>query len=704
MSSDRKTPADVWKAKLLEELASQVPGVIFQFLLRPDGSSCYPYVNDAANELFELSPNVLSRSAEQVFQRIHPDDLERIEAGIRRSALTLDVWRDEGRIILPRKGLRWLEGHATPRRLEDGSVLWHGFMTDITERRKAGEALERSEERLALALKGANDALWDWDLESGALYYSPRWWGMLGYAVGELEPREELWREFMHPEDRERVNKALAGFLAKGPDNYAITFRLRHKQGHYVPVDSRGFIVRNNAGDPVRIAGTNIDLTEHVRAEQALRESEARFRELFEHSPVAYLALDHYGAVQDMNGPLLDLVDFDAEDLLGKPFQQLWSAATLERNAELFSKASHRRQMRAELELLRSDGEALTVVMDMRVQRDVSGSFVRFHCVLHDITERKQAEEELRIAAVAFESQQGMLVTDQCRTIIRVNRRFTELTGYLPEQAVGQPLSMFRTPSHEPAFYETMAETVRHQSRWEGELWVRSATGADFPAWAMATAVKSAEGWVSHYVLAFSDITERKKAEETIRKLAFQDPLTQLPNRRLLADRLDHGLKAALRSGTHGALLFVDLDYFKRLNDTWGHDVGDELLVQVAGRLTSCARKSDTVARLGGDEFIVMLGGLSPDREIAARCAERLAQQIGAALNQAYRMEHMPGGTYQGSASIGVSLYGDTGDTADSIIKRADIALYEAKAAGRNTMRFYGGDQLVGETRVPSSD
>ncbi len=698
VADDRKTD-DSRKAELLDMLASQVPGVIFQFLLRPDGSSRYPYINDAAAELFELDPAVLRNSAEQVFQRIHPDDLERIQAGILHSAETLEVWRDEGRVVLPRKGLRWIEGHATPRRLPDGSVLWHGFMTDVTGRRQAAEALRRSEERLALALKAANDALWDWDLIKGELYYSPRWWRMLGYSEDELAPDSGLWRDLLHPDDRDRINAALEGFLAHGPDHYEVDFRLRHKDGHYVPVSSRGFILRDADGRPLRITGTNIDRTEQIRAERALRDSEARFRNLFDHSPVAYVALDHYGVILDMNRPFGNLVGFDEDELLGKSFRQLWTSATLESSAELFSKAAHRQQMQTELELLRSDGTLLTVVMDLRVQRDVNGDFMRFHCVLHDITERKRTEEDLRIAAVAFESQQGMIVANQERTIIRVNSRFTELTGYSAEQALGRPLRMLRPDSHDPDFYEQIAETIRHEFRWEGELWVREASGVDFPCWATVSVVRDAGGGVTHYVLAFTDITERKKSEEIIQNLAFHDPLTSLPNRRLLADRLDHALKVAARTGKPGALLFVDLDNFKQLNDNWGHDVGDELLVEVARRLTASARKSDTVARLGGDEFIVMLTELSSDPAQAVRCAERLARKICTSLGETYHLARLPTETYQGSASIGVTLYGVAGDTADSVIKRADVALYEAKAAGRNTVRM-----AVAGCEAPSAD
>ena len=228
-----------------------------------------------------------------------------------------------------------------------------------------------------------------------------------------------------------------------------------------------------------------------------------------------------------------------------------------------------------------------------------------------DITERKRAEAELRIAATAFEAQEGMLVTDASTTILRVNAAFTRVTGYRAEEIVGQTPHRLSSGRHTPEFYAAMWERIRTTGSWQGEIWNRRKSGEIYPEWLTITAVKDSHGKVTHYVGTLTDITQRKTAEDEIKHLAFYDPLTRLPNRRLLLDRLQLAMASSARSGRQGAILFLDLDHFKALNDSLGHDQGDLLLQLVAQRLSFCIREGDTAARFGGDEFVIMLTDLS---------------------------------------------------------------------------------------------
>ena len=303
-----------------------------------------------------------------------------------------------------------------------------------------------------------------------------------------------------------------------------------------------------------------------------------------------------------------------------------------------------------------------------------------------DITERSKAEESLRLAASVFESFEGMVVTGPDQRILKANQSYARLTGYTVEELVGQTPALLHSGRHDAQFYENLRNALRSTGAWQGEVWNRRKNGEVYPAWITVTAVRSAQGEVTHYVGTQTDISQRKAAEEEIRLLAFYDPLTGLPNRRLMADRLQHSLATSARSGTGGALLFVDLDNFKDLNDTRGHETGDQLLRQVAARLGGCVRSGDTVARLGGDEFVLLIESLSPHTHEAATQAETVGRAVLHALAQGYSLG---GHTYHSSCSIGVALYADAQGSVDELLKRGDLAMYQAKGAGRNTLRFF---------------
>ncbi len=294
--------------------------------------------------------------------------------------------------------------------------------------------------------------------------------------------------------------------------------------------------------------------------------------------------------------------------------------------------------------------------------------------------------EDFRISATAFESREGMLITDVNGIIIRVNRAFTDITGYAPEEIVGKKPSMLSSGRHDADFYRTMWASINETGSWEGEIWNKRKNAEVYPEHLIITAVKDPDGRVTNYVACLSDITSNKAAEIEIRNLAFYDPLTNLPNRRLLLDRLNQASASSARSGKEGALLFIDLDNFKTLNDSLGHDMGDLLLKQVAQRVSSCVRESDTVARFGGDEFVVLLEDLSEVASEAASDAKMVGEKILSTVTAPYQLlEHK----YHCTSSIGVALFSDHKLMIEEILKHADIAMYHAKKEGRNTLRFF---------------
>lgn len=332
------------------------------------------------------------------------------------------------------------------------------------------------------------------------------------------------------------------------------------------------------------------------------------------------------------------------------------------------------------------DGRIYPEWLSITCSYNEQGEVLNYVGVFSDITERKQAESNIRIAATAFESQEGMFITDAKGIILRVNKAFTDITGYLPEECIGNSPGILRSGRHDAAFYDEMRKCIEETGSWQGEIWNRRKNGEIFPEWLTISSVKDNEGQVTHHVSTLTDITLRKATENEIKHLAFYDPLTQLPNRRLLLDRLQHSLSTSARTGKHGALMFIDLDNFKALNDTRGHDKGDLLLQAVAQRLSASIREEDTVARLGGDEFVVMLEGLDDKIEEAANQTDAIGEKILAALNQPYYLENIE---YHNTPSIGITLFSDRHTSIEDLLKRADLAMYQAKAAGRNTLRFF---------------
>lgn len=318
--------------------------------------------------------------------------------------------------------------------------------------------------------------------------------------------------------------------------------------------------------------------------------------------------------------------------------------------------------------------------------RDETGRPRRYAGTCVDITARREAEEQLRLAAAAFETSEAIFITDRDGALVRINHAFTQLTGYTAEEAIGQNPRLLKSGQHPPEFYTALWQGLLTDGHWAGEIWNRRKNGEIYLQWESITAVRDNRGEVTHFVATFLDLTERRAAEESINQLAYYDPLTQLPNRRLLLDRLSSAQATARREGQHGALLLVDLDAFKWINDACGHETGDQLLREVAARLIQSLRAEDTVARLSSDEFAVLLNSLAKPEAEAARLARSVAEKIRSILSIPFLSQ---GGGYLLGAGIGITLFANGGDTATELLKQADTAMHQAKADGRNCIRFF---------------
>ena len=303
------------------------------------------------------------------------------------------------------------------------------------------------------------------------------------------------------------------------------------------------------------------------------------------------------------------------------------------------------------------------------------------------------ANNELGIAAIAFQSQCGILVTDSNKLILRVNRAFTNITGYTEEELVGKSLDFLKSSLDGVTFKREIWKVIFETDAWAGEVWNKSKNGELYLGLITITAAKNCSDIVTNYIINLTDITLSRAAAEEIKQLAFYDHLTNLPNRRLLVDRIKHALASSARGGWLGALLFIDLDHFKTLNDTLGHDCGDILLKQVSARLLNSVREADTVSRIGGDEFVVLLESLSNIAIEAAAETKVIGDKILSSLNEVYQIGAHK---HYSTPSIGATLFQNHSLGIEELLQQADIAMYQAKKAGRNNMRFF--DQKMQDT------
>ncbi|WP_445368584.1 EAL domain-containing protein [Methylomonas sp. BW4-1] len=416
--------------------------------------------------------------------------------------------------------------------------------------------------------------------------------------------------------------------------------------------------------------------------EEAMRISEQRYRLLLKHSPIGIFHYDTDLIVTYCNEPFAAILQNTVDNVVGldiKGFNDGLLLAALHQalNGE---KVSYEGNFRPA-----PDAAGIVIDMSCAPSRDGAGKIVGGIAIIRDISERKQAEEMLRISAIAFESQAAMIVTSPDAIILRVNRAFTALTGYEAQEVMGQTPQMLNSGRHDKGFFTAMWTSLQETGHWQGEIWNRHKNGLIVAQWLTIAAVVAPDGRITHYVGTFSDITENKDAVAEIHRLAYYDPLTHLPNRRLLQDRLGQELVAGARNGLYGAILFLDLDNFKMLNDTRGHEAGDQLLIEVARRLRTSVRECDIVGRLGGDEFLVLLSDLSADVELAAMQTKQVGEKLLDALAHPYDIN---GYEFHCSASIGIRLYRDH-ELAEELLRHADLAMYQAKMAGRNTVRFF---------------
>lgn len=552
-------------------------------------------------------------------------------------------------------------------------------------RRSCQEAL-RLNDRLQRVIDGTRAGTWEWNVQTGEAVFNRHWAEMLGFTLEELQPVSvETWKRFCHPDDLALSNEALERHFW-GEVGYDVEVRMRHRDGRWIWVHAHGRVCSwTEDGKPLWMFGTHMDTTRRREAIRERNELLQRFEELSGNVPGV---LYQYCLRAD-GSAYFPYASPGLEDVYGCTFYDVKEDAT-----PVFSVLHPGDAARVADSILRSARDLTIWHETYRVNhpklglRWVEGTAtpschedgsVTWHGYVRDITELHEIRERNRLAASVFEaSQEGIMITDAERRIIDVNPAFTDITGYTREEAIGQSPSILHSGRQGWDFYRALYRKLRQDGSWQGEIWNRRKSGEIFPELLSISAVTNERGELQHYVAIFTDISAIKAHEKKLDRIAHYDALTEIPNRRLLGDRLRQAVAHARRHGQPLAVCMMDLDNFKPVNDQYGHEAGDRLLVEIAHRLKSLLREEDTVARLGGDEFVLLFR--NPEGcEVFERVLGAVRQPI-----------HLAEGTVVVSASLGVAYLDlQAPCDGDQLLRQADQALYQSKETGRNRFTIY---------------
>ena len=419
-------------------------------------------------------------------------------------------------------------------------------------------------------------------------------------------------------------------------------------------------------------------------------ESELLSRQILDRALDGVINLDQHGRVTYWNSEAERIFGYSSEyahsrdiiELILPTHQHLVIRELMEQFLVAgVGKQNHRR---FEINAVRADGAKVPVEIAVIVLQRFGEYF--FNGFVRDLTEHNKNIEELRISAITFNSQDAIIITDAEIKTLRVNQKVLDISGYKSSELIGLEPSLLSSNVQSDQFYADMWQTIETLGSWEGEVWDKRKDGDVFPLLIAITTIRDAKNRITNYVLSFSDITPTKRDADAIHKLAFFDPLTHLPNRRALSERVAHALMVCESHGKTLAVLFIDMDNFKDINDALGHQLGDRILIETAQRLRRCMRSNDTVARIGGDEFAIVVKNLDFNIDTAKAEVEIVAAKILAILNQSYQLDKQE---IHSGASVGVAIARHSQVPIEELFKQADIGLYQAKISGRNQMCFF---------------
>ncbi len=553
------------------------------------------------------------------------------------------------------------------------------------EQRQAQARIRESEQHFRNLANSGSALIWTSGVDKRCDYFNEPW---LQFRGRELE--QELgdgWTEGVHPDDLVRCADIYArSFDRRRP--FVMEYRLLHADGAYRWILDEGRPRHDSAGGFVGYIGHCYDITERRQALEQVRRERDNTRNILETVEAIILLLDPEGRISRINRRGCEVLGYQPDELTGRNWfetclppgddrqlQQGLFHGVLARDSALVE--------RHEGQVLTRSGELRLIAWRNRVIRDERGEVIGMLSSGEDVTEHRQAEDRLRQAASVFATaREGIMITNTDGEILDVNAAFTWITGYPREEILGKNPRFLSGGLQDREFYAGFWRALQEEGFWRGEIWNRRKTGELYVEWLTVSAVRDEAGRTQRYVALFSDITSQKEHQKQLERLAHFDPLTGLPNRTLLADRLQLAMAQARRRGFQLAVALIDLDGFKEINDRYGHKSGDDLLMEVANRMRESVREGDTVARIGGDEFVAVLADLTSDRE----CLPMIQRLLHAAAAPVHAGERL----LQVSGSIGFTFYPQEEEVdAEQLLRQADQAMYQAKVAGKNRYHIF---------------
>jgi diguanylate cyclase (GGDEF)-like protein/PAS domain S-box-containing protein len=560
-----------------------------------------------------------------------------------------------------------------------GPMVLEGSMIDITQRKWAEEALRQSEERFQLVARATNDVVYDYDIVTGCVWWNEGLATRLGYQPSGSEADINWWVEHLHPTDRNRIHSSLLAAMHEGAIYWSEEYRFRRADDSYAYILDRGYLIRDEAGTAVRMIGSMVDITGRKQAELLVSQSEKKHRALMEQASDGIVIFDLRGNFVDVNSQACLSIGYTSEEFMKLKVKDILSPHDAALMRPRFAEISAGKVILFESMLKRKDGHFFPCEISCKMLSDH-----RIQAICRDITERKRSEEALRASERRYRqlfehNLAGVYRTAWDGLILDCNDAFVRMLGYASrEDLLGRvSTGFFLDPSERRMLLENLLLQgsvtnleVCYMRRDGSRMWVLE-----------NIAVVEADGMqMPGFEGSIIDITERKMLEEQLTHQAFHDALTHLPNRALFMDRLEHAIARAGRAEEHVAVLFLDLDNFKVVNDSLGHKVGDQLLVAVGQRLLECVRSSDTVARLGGDEFTLLIEDVSSIDD-----ATVVAVRIAEALRSPFNLE---GRDVFLNTSVGIAV--STGEEhPDDLLRNADLAMYQAKNSGKARYAVY---------------
>lgn len=587
----------------------------------------------------------------------------------------------------------WTEITLTPIQLDDDEVI-HANIRDITALKQAEELERQLTEHMELALEGSNLGVWDWDLIDNSVYLSPYWKKMLGYRDDELPNEFASWQDNVHPDDLEEALKALKLNIAGETDAFENYHRLRHKDGHWVWIHDLGNTTFDESGRAIRMNGTHMDVTRQKELELEY----AHQAQIIEQVHDAIITTDLDKNILSWNNGATTMLGYSADEMIGRPMSAIYHEEDIPRLHQSIALLDHKKNLSIDLRMIRQDRSIIHTLLSLSILHDEVGRPVSLISYAKDVTESKRAHDELvrqhdYLQAVIDGLEEPLMVIRDDYSLELMNSVLRKQIDY---DHVADPKNpkCYEVSHHRNTPCDTFMHPCPLKEVLEGQKPIKTihqhedgSGGVDYVE-LLATPMFDEQKRCYGIIESTRDISVHVETQERLRQQkevldyqAHHDPLTRLPNRTLFNDRLRQGIQKARRSGIGLALFFIDLDRFKQINDSLGHEVGDKVLQKVTERLQSKIREEDTLARLGGDEFTLIMEGLYDHR-----LATELAKKILKALKEPLKIDGRP---LYISSSIGISLYPQDSDNGVDLLKNADTAMYKAKEEGRSNFQFY---------------